>query len=107
MPGYPTSSHGSPARSAVNGERMSDPILIPLMPMPEGLQIPLAAYLNPMPPPRLFEPCIPTRATQVPTGPDWIHEIKHDGYPRILQRQDKRVRLLHPVMGTASLLAIP
>jgi hypothetical protein len=23
-----------------------------------------------------FEPCIPTRGTKVPTGPDWIHEIK-------------------------------
>jgi len=26
-----------------------------------------------------FEPCVPTRATDVPAGPDWIHEIKHDG----------------------------
>jgi hypothetical protein len=25
-------------------------------------------------------PCIPTRAFKVPAGPDWIHEIKHDGY---------------------------
>jgi bifunctional non-homologous end joining protein LigD len=25
-------------------------------------------------------PCIPTRAIKVPVGPDWIHEIKHDGY---------------------------
>jgi bifunctional non-homologous end joining protein LigD len=44
-------------------------------------------------PQRLFEPCIPTRATKVPSGPDWIHEIKHDGYRLIVQRQDKRVRL--------------
>src|SRR6266576_2850071 len=22
----------------------------------------------------------PTRGTKVPTGPDWLHEIKHDGY---------------------------
>jgi hypothetical protein len=27
-----------------------------------------------------FAPCIPTRGTKVPAGPDWIHEIKHDGY---------------------------
>lgn len=27
-----------------------------------------------------FQPCIPTRGTKVPAGPDWIHEIKHDGY---------------------------
>jgi hypothetical protein len=30
-----------------------------------------------MPAPRIFQPCIPTRAIKVPTGPDWLHEIKH------------------------------
>jgi bifunctional non-homologous end joining protein LigD len=40
-----------------------------------------------------IRPCIPTRGTEVPSGPDWIHEIKHDGYRLIVQRQDKRVRL--------------
>jgi ATP-dependent DNA ligase len=44
-------------------------------------------------PRRLFEPCIPTRGTKVPAGPDWIHEIKHDGYRLIVQREGKRVRL--------------
>jgi bifunctional non-homologous end joining protein LigD len=44
-------------------------------------------------PRRLFEPCIPTRGTKVPSGPDWIHEIKHDGYRLIVQRDGKRVRL--------------
>jgi len=41
----------------------------------------------------LFEPCIPTRGTKVPMGWDWIHEIKHDGYRLIVQREGKRVRL--------------
>ena len=40
-----------------------------------------------------FEPCIPTRGTTVPTGNDWIHEIKHDGYRLIVQRDGQRVRL--------------
>jgi ATP-dependent DNA ligase len=44
-------------------------------------------------PKRPFEPCIPARGTKVPTGPDWIHEIKHDGYRLIVQRDGKRVRL--------------
>jgi ATP-dependent DNA ligase len=44
-------------------------------------------------PQRLFEPCIPTRATKVPAGREWIHEIKHDGYRLIVQREGKRVRL--------------
>jgi bifunctional non-homologous end joining protein LigD len=40
-----------------------------------------------------YELCIPTRGTQVPAGHDWIHEIKHDGYRLIVQREGKRVRL--------------
>jgi tripartite-type tricarboxylate transporter receptor subunit TctC len=24
--------------------------------------------------------CIPTRAVKAPVGPNWVHEIKHDGY---------------------------
>ena len=40
-----------------------------------------------------FKPCIPTRGTKVPAGPDWLHEIKHDGYRLIVQREGKRVRL--------------
>jgi bifunctional non-homologous end joining protein LigD len=40
-----------------------------------------------------FEPCIPTRGIKVPDRPEWIHEIKHDGYRLIVQREGKRVRL--------------
>lgn len=40
-----------------------------------------------------FEPCIPTKAATVPDRPDWIHEIKHDGYRLIVQREGDRVRL--------------
>jgi len=29
----------------------------------------------------------------VPNSKNWIHEIKHDGYRLIVQREDKRVRL--------------
>jgi bifunctional non-homologous end joining protein LigD len=44
-------------------------------------------------PKRQFEPCIPTRGTKVPYHPDWIHEIKHDGFRLIVQRDHDRVRL--------------
>ena len=40
-----------------------------------------------------FEPCIPTKAAKVPHSAAWIHEIKHDGYRLIVQREDKRLRL--------------
>ena len=40
-----------------------------------------------------FDPCIPTRGTKVPNRPEWFHEIKHDGYRLIVQREGKTVRL--------------
>jgi len=41
-----------------------------------------------------FAPCIPTRATKVPASPDWIHELKYDGYRLIVIRDGDRVKLL-------------
>jgi bifunctional non-homologous end joining protein LigD len=38
-------------------------------------------------------PCIPTLAHKPPSGPDWVHEIKHDGYRLIVRRDGKAVRL--------------
>jgi len=40
-----------------------------------------------------IDPCIPTLATKPPVGPQWIHEIKHDGYRLIARRHGDRVRL--------------
>ena len=37
-------------------------------------------------------PCLPSKATQPPFGPDWAHEIKHDGYRLMLCRDSDRVR---------------
>ena len=43
---------------------------------------------------RAFEPCLPRKAKEPPSGSDWIHEIKHDGF-RILARKDgDRVKLI-------------
>jgi bifunctional non-homologous end joining protein LigD len=40
------------------------------------------------------EPCLPSPAKVPPSGPDWIHEIKHDGF-RIMARRDAAgVRLI-------------
>jgi bifunctional non-homologous end joining protein LigD len=38
-------------------------------------------------------PCIPTRAPKPPAGPDWVHEIKHDGYRLQVRRDGDTVRL--------------
>src|ERR1044072_7361757 len=40
-----------------------------------------------------FIPCIPTRGTKVPNHPDWVHEVKQDGFRLIAQRDGDRVRL--------------
>jgi bifunctional non-homologous end joining protein LigD len=34
-----------------------------------------------------IEPCPPSPAKAPPTGPDWLHEIKHDGF-RIMALRD-------------------
>jgi bifunctional non-homologous end joining protein LigD len=41
-----------------------------------------------------FEFCLPTRATTVPDDPDWLHEIKYDGYRLRVERDGDRVRLI-------------
>jgi len=43
---------------------------------------------------RAFEFCLPTAAKAVPSGPDWIHEIKYDGYRLRVERNGKTVRLI-------------
>lgn len=34
-----------------------------------------------------FKFCLPTAAKAVPVGPDWIHEIKYDGYRLRIERR--------------------
>jgi hypothetical protein len=54
----------------------------------------------PMPPPLGFiPPCIPMRAYKVPAGPDWVHEIKHDGYRR-------RARSTLPAIADGVLISV-
>src|SRR5258707_2769042 len=38
-------------------------------------------------------PCLPTKAQEPPSGPMWLHEIKHDGFRVIARKDDKRVQL--------------
>jgi ATP-dependent DNA ligase len=40
-----------------------------------------------------IEPCLPIVRAKAPSGPEWIHEIKHDGYRLIVRRETKRVRI--------------
>lgn len=40
-----------------------------------------------------IEPCLPKPASSPPAGPDWLHEIKHDGFRFQVVRDGGRVRL--------------
>ena len=40
-----------------------------------------------MPAQRFIEPCLPSPADRPPSGANWIHEIKHDGF-RLMARRD-------------------
>jgi bifunctional non-homologous end joining protein LigD len=42
----------------------------------------------------MFEFCLPTKAASVPDRPNWLHEVKYDGYRLRLERDGDRVRLI-------------
>ena len=46
-------------------------------------------------PSRFIEPCLPSPADKPPSGvPNWIHEIKHDGYRLMTRRDPVGIRLI-------------
>jgi ATP-dependent DNA ligase len=40
-----------------------------------------------------IEPCLPSPAREPPSGPDWLHEVKFDGYRAMIRRDGAGVRL--------------
>jgi len=45
-------------------------------------------------PSKLVEPCLPSPAKAPPSGPGWLHEIKHDGFRILALRDGAGVRLI-------------
>jgi bifunctional non-homologous end joining protein LigD len=41
-----------------------------------------------------YESSLPTKVDKVPAGPNWLHEIKYDGYRMMVIREQDRVRLI-------------
>jgi ATP-dependent DNA ligase len=41
-----------------------------------------------------IEPCLPSPADKPPSGANWIHEIKHDGYRLMARRDPVGIRLI-------------
>src|SRR5215472_4279670 len=48
----------------------------------------------PLPRSGFIEPCLPSSADRPPSGPDWIDEIKHDGYRLMARRGPIGIHLL-------------
>ena len=44
-------------------------------------------------PPGFIDPCIPALVDFVPAGPDWLHELKWDGYRIIARKEGGSVKL--------------
>src|SRR4051794_21769591 len=44
--------------------------------------------------PGFIEPCQPITAVRPPPGPDWLHEIKHDGFRLVARRDPAGIRLI-------------
>jgi bifunctional non-homologous end joining protein LigD len=42
---------------------------------------------------RFIKPCQPSYSTEVPVGPAWVYEIKHDGYRFIACKSDDKVQV--------------
>jgi bifunctional non-homologous end joining protein LigD len=38
-------------------------------------------------------PCLPTKTDRLPSGSQWLHEIKHDGFRIIARKKGAQVRL--------------
>jgi ATP-dependent DNA ligase len=43
---------------------------------------------------KFIEPCLPSPADKPPSGSNWIHEIKHDGYRLMARRDPVGIRLI-------------
>ena len=41
-----------------------------------------------------IEPCLPSAADRPPSGSNWIHEVKHDGYRLMARRDPVGIRLI-------------
>jgi hypothetical protein len=51
-------------------------------------------------PPGFIAPALLKPATKVPTGPGWIHELKHDGIGLIARKDGTRVQFWGATTGT-------
>src|SRR5262245_31939299 len=85
--------------------RQLPPQLLPRHSILNGREVPTAAsaaarsvdlaVITPLPTPRAASnlPTLPAHRRQVPIGPKWLHELKHDGFRLLIHRDGDVVRL--------------
>jgi ATP-dependent DNA ligase len=56
-------------------------------------QLSLVRMLQRTLPAGFIAPCLPTKTDRLPSGGQWLHEIKHDGFRIIARKDGPRVRL--------------
>src|SRR6516162_5137330 len=56
-------------------------------------QIYLSGMLQRTLPAGFIAPCLPTKTDKLPSGSQWLHEIKHDGFRIIARKNGAQVRL--------------
>jgi hypothetical protein len=44
-------------------------------------------------PPGFIQPCQPIVSLKAPTGPQWVHELKHDGFRIVVHKDGDDIRL--------------
>jgi bifunctional non-homologous end joining protein LigD len=65
--------------------RAAAQVSMPCLPLFEQNRMRITAFI---------EPCLPSPADRLPSGPDWIHEIKLDGFRMMVRRDPAGVRLI-------------
>src|ERR1700719_2779207 len=63
------------------------------LPLPSPLRPAMPSAARRLHPAGFIAPMLATLAREVPDGPQWAHEIKHDGYRMICRREGDRVRI--------------
>jgi bifunctional non-homologous end joining protein LigD len=47
-------------------------------------------------------PCLPTKTDQLPSGGEWLHEIKHDGFRIIARKTSRGMPVIASTLNTRS-----
>jgi ATP-dependent DNA ligase len=73
------------------GVRLDSPLRQPRL---SGMSIELLRKRLSADRPIFIEPCLPSPADKPPSGANWIHEIKHDGFRLMARRDPVGIRLI-------------